>query len=383
MFWPDIWAEKQDEEFTHMNDGPLGKKAEWISETGPIERLLADPTVTEVMVNGPRSVFVERDGKIENAGVHFRSSEELSKIAVGLARAAGREVSRKVPCVDIRLPDGSRANIVVFPIAVDGPIITIRKAKVDMLDLRNLVQADFVNEKLLYFLNVCVASRVNLIVSGGTSTGKTTLLNALIGLIPSHERLVVIEDTLELNIKQVNVARLEAGVESTYDEGIETKKLVRNALRMRPDRIIVGECRGGEAWDILQAMNSGHEGSMTAIHANTSIDALRKMEALVLVEDSRLSAELVREHLAGILKVIVQIERDPNGHRHVSEVVEVIGLEGGEIQVQSIFRRSSKGLVSCNVRPLFARNLRSSPLHFPEDFFDEGKQIVLEGFSKK
>jgi pilus assembly protein CpaF len=358
---------------------------EWTLETGPLQSLLSDPDVSEVMVNGPQSIFVERAGVIERSELSFASQEELNKIASGIARLAGKEVSRKFPYADVRLPDGSRANIIVAPVAVEGPVITIRKAQAQMLDLRNLVKADFFDEKVLYFLNVCIAGRLNMVVSGGTSTGKTTLLNAIIGLIPNSERLVTIEDTLELVIRQDNVARLEARDESTYDEGFDTKRLVRNALRMRPDRIIVGETRGGEAWDILQAMNSGHEGSMTAVHANSAASALHKLEAFMLIEESGISSLIVRQHMADILNIIVQVERDAGGHRHISEIAEIVGLKDGQILTQALFRRQEgQGIKSCGVTPKFVERLqKSSALTFPANFFDPTKAIVLEGFTKK
>ncbi|MEO5668094.1 MAG: ATPase, T2SS/T4P/T4SS family [Bdellovibrionota bacterium] len=362
----------------------LAARPEWTLETGPLQGLLADPEVTEIMVNGPDTIFVERSGVIERSNIVFKSQDDLNKVAASIARTVGKEISRKFPYADVRLPDGSRANIIVAPVAVEGPVITIRKAQAQMLDLRNLVKANFFDEKVLYFLNVCVTARLNIIVSGGTGSGKTTLLNSLIGLIPQAERLVVIEDTLELVIRQQNVARLEARAESTYDEGIETKKLVRNALRMRPDRIIVGEARGGESWDIIQAMNSGHEGSMTAIHANSAAGALHKMEAFVLVEESGISSLLVRQHLADILNLVVQVERDVSGHRHISEIVELVGISNGLIETRTIFKRGDTGLKSCGIVPKFVAKLRPSVgLGFPANFFDPAKAIVLEGFSKE
>ena len=357
---------------------------EWVAETGPLQIYLSDPTVSEIMVNGPRSIFVERNGQIERAKVAFNSIEELNKVVLSIARAAGKELSRKSPCLDARLSDGSRVNIVVQPVAVDGPLLTIRKARPVAFDLRNLVHSGFFDEKCLYFLNVCVVNRVNILVSGGTSSGKTTLLNALLSLVPKTERLVTIEDTLELIIKQENVARMEARGSSAYDDGIEAVELIKNALRMRPDRIIVGECRGPEAWDMLQAMNSGHEGSMSTVHSNSARDALRRIESLVLIGEAGSPSELARSHIGGILNVVIQVERDPVGKRYVSEIAEVTGFEGGEIRIEQLFRRDqSKGLRSCGRIPQFYQNSRRNVLQFPPKFFDEDHVVTLEGFGKK
>jgi len=368
--------------------GPPKKKLphnDWTLEAGPLQAVLLDDEVSEIMVNGPHSIFLERNGVIERSDVHFSSREELNKVAAALVRSVGKEISRKFPYADLRMPDGSRANVIVAPVAVDGPVITIRKAQTRMLDLRNLVKADLFDEKVLYFLNVCVASRLNIIVSGGTGAGKTTLLNSLIGLIPNSERIVTIEDTLELVLRQENVVRLEARGESTYDEGIETKSLVRNALRMRPDRIIVGETRGGETWDMLQAMNSGHEGSMTAIHANSAAGALHKLEAFILVQENGISSLIVRQHLSDILNMVIHVERDSKGHRHISEICEITGLVNGHVETKTLFKRTEdQGIKSCGIIPKFVERPRGRTIPtFPPNFFDPKKTIVLEGFDKK
>ncbi len=354
----------------------------WVTELGPLKVLFEDPAITEIMVNGPKSIFVERDGKIQQTGASFNSQEDLAKVVSSLARLGGHELSRKAPCSDVLLPDGSRANIVVAPAAVGGPYLTIRRALDDTFDLRNLVNKGFVDQKALYFLNVCVANKLNIVISGGTSSGKTTLLNALIGMIPESERLVTIEDTLELRVNHSNVAKLEARVSSTYVDGLRAQELVRNALRMRPDRIIVGETRGGEAWDIIQAMNSGHEGSLTAIHANHALSALAKLEAFVLMEEEGISVELVRQHISKIINIVIQVDRDSDGHRHISEIIEVTGVENGEVSTQPLFSRGqSEGLKSLGNSPEFLkRKRRKVSKGFPEDFFEPGKMVTLDGF---
>ncbi|NCN41612.1 CpaF family protein [bacterium] len=355
----------------------------WVTELGPLKEFFADNEVSEIMVNGPGSIFVERGGRIEDTGAKFDTDDELQKVVSSLARLGGHELSRKYPCADVLLPDGSRANIVVAPAAVDGPYLTIRRAQNDVLDLRFLVNAGFVDQKSLYFLNVCIANRLNIVVSGGTSTGKTTLLNALIGMIPKSERLVTIEDTLELNVGHHNLARLEARPGSTYVDGLRAKELVRNALRMRPDRIIVGETRGGEAWDIIQAMNSGHEGSLTAIHANHAHSALAKLEAFVLMEEDGVSVDLVRRHISKIINIVVQVERDSEGHRHISEIIEVTGLENGEVMTQQLFSKNIKGefLSTGNSPEFLKRKRRKISKGFPDDFFSPAKVITLDGFA--
>lgn len=355
----------------------------WTTELGPLKELMLDASVSEIMVNGPNSIFIERKGKIEDSGRRFPSEDELGKVVSAMARLGGHELSRKAPCSDIILPDGSRVNIVVSPAAVGGPFLTIRRASDEVLDLRYLVKTGFLDQKTLYFLNVCITNRLNILVSGGTSTGKTTLLNALIGMIPTSERLVTIEDTLELIVNHNNLARLEARPGSTYVDGLGAKPLVRNALRMRPDRIIVGETRGGEAWDIIQAMNSGHEGSLTAIHANHALSALHKMEAFVLMEEEGVSVDLVRRHISKIINIVIQVERDSDGHRHISEIVEVTGLTEGEVSTQPLFARSAAGEIrSVGNKPMFLqRKRRKLSKGFPDDFFDPAKKISLDGFS--
>lgn len=361
----------------------ISSKMNWVTEMGPLQVFMDDPNVSEIMVNGAQNIFIEKEGVMLDTEASFQSVEELQKVVASLARFGGHELSRKSPCSDVILPDGSRANIVVEPAAVGGPFLTIRKTQAETFDLKFLVSKNFLDQKSLYFLNVCIANKLNIIVSGGTSTGKTTLLNALIGMIPSNERLVTIEDTLELISPHTNLAQLEARPGSTYVDGIGAQELVRNALRMRPDRIIVGETRGGEAWDILQAMNSGHEGSLTAIHANHAYSALRKLEAFVLMEEDGVSADLVRRYMAGVINIVVQLERDSEGHRHVSEIAEVIGMHGNEVEIEPIFEwdQDEQVLLSTGRPPEFLkRKRRRLTKSFPDDFFDPQKKIQLDGF---
>lgn len=366
-----------------MNKNGEDLSLAWAYELGPIKELIQDESISEIMVNGVASIFVEREGKLEDTELKFSTAEELNKVVAALARIGGHELSRKSPCSDVLLPDGSRANIVVTPAAVGGPYLTIRRTSKELLDLKNLVKTGFLDQKVLYFLNVCIANRLNILVSGGTSTGKTTLLNALIGMIPQSERLVTIEDTLELRGHHKNLVRLEAKTSSTYVDGISAKVLVRNALRMRPDRIIVGETRGGEAWDIIQAMNSGHEGSLTAVHANHALSALSKLEAFVMMEEEGITSGFVRNHISKIINLVIQVERDAQGHRHISEIIELIDVQDDEILSQVIFSRDSKGeLASLGTKPMFLKRKRRKIVKgFPDDFFEASKKVTLEGFN--
>ncbi|MDH3680496.1 MAG: CpaF family protein [Acidimicrobiia bacterium] len=332
---------------------------------GPIEPLLADPEVSEVMVNGTDSIYVERNGMIELTRIRFRTEDHLKQIIVRIAAAMGRRIDESSPMVDARLADGSRVNAVIPPLAVDGPVLTIRKFAAETLTADELVRKGSLSAPAMNLLAVCVRGRLNIMVSGGTGTGKTTFLNVLSGFIPASDRVVTIEDAVELQLRQRHVIRLEcrpANIEGRGEVG--TRDLVRNSLRMRPDRIIIGECRGAEALDMLQAMNTGHEGSLGTLHANSPEDALARLETMVLMTGVELPARAIREQIASALDLIVQLERLRNGARVVTSITEVVGLSDGELVLSDLFlRRFEEGpdLVSVleplDVQPQFTPKL--------------------------
>jgi pilus assembly protein CpaF len=294
---------------------------------GPLEPLLADPLVDEVMVNGPASVWVERGGRIEKAGVSFSGEAELLHAIERILAPLGRRVDEASPLCDARLADGSRVNVVIPPLALSGPCLTIRRFRRQGFSLEDLVDNGTLGEELAEFLARCVRARASILVSGGTGSGKTTTLGALSGALPEGERIVTIEDAAELRLRQPHVVRLEARPPNLEGRGeVTIRQLVRNALRMRPDRIVVGEVRGGEALDMLMALNTGHEGSLTTVHANSPPDALRRVEALALMAGVGLPHSAVREQLASALQLVVHQARGPDGRRRVESVAEVVRL---------------------------------------------------------
>ncbi len=312
---------------------------------GPLEPLLRDPTVSEIMVNGPDAVYVERDGLIEETEVRFRDDAHVMHVIEKIVSPLGRRVDESSPMVDARLPDGSRVNAVIPPVALAGPTITIRKFPARALEAADLVRLGTLTAPLASFLRACVAGRVNTVVSGGTGTGKTTLLNVLSGFIPPRERIVTIEDAAELRLQQGHVVPMEARPANAEGRGrVAIRDLVINSLRMRPDRIVVGEVRGGEALDMLQAMNTGHEGSMTTAHANSPRDLLARLETMVLMAGTDLPARAARQQIAAGLDLIVHLERLPDGSRRVVTVTEVVGMEGDTVALQDLFVWSADGL---------------------------------------
>jgi pilus assembly protein CpaF len=354
---------------------------DWLQDAGPIVRYLNDPQINEIMVNGARSIFIERAGVIQKTNASFPSDEVLMKFMNTIARFVGKELNRKFAYIDARLPDGSRVNCIIPPIALDGPVLTIRKAKQTVLTVKELLAAGAFNEKLLYFLNCIVVGRLNIVVSGGTGSGKTTLLNSLSSFIPGKERVITIEDTPELRLQNEHIVRLEARHPGPNDPGVSIRDLVINALRMRPDRIVVGESRGPEIWDILVAMNTGHDGSMTTIHSNSGRDALRRIESMITMGGAEMSSRMVRENIGSTIDVIVQIERLPGGKRAVTEVMEIVGTKDDQMLVQQIFVFDSKAGIakSTNRIPRFVSNPKHSPIQFPENFFHPDFTITLEG----
>ena len=361
---------------------------------GPIESLLQDESVTEVMVNGPRQVYVEREGKITLADVRFLNDDHVMRTIHKIIEPLGRQVNRANPRVDARLPDGSRVNAIIPPCAIDGPSITIRKFSKERLKVQHLINFGTLTEEMAQFLQACVISRLNIIIAGGTGSGKTTLLNVLSGYIPADERVVTIEDAAELQLDQDHVVRLETAAAEPDGTGrVTIRDLVINSLRMRPDRIIIGECRGGEALDMLQAMNTGHDGSLTTIHANTPRDTLSRLETLVLMAGMDLPLTVVRKQIVSAIDLIVQQARLRDGSRKITYVTEVQGLEGDTVVMQHIFRFEEQGeedgkvigrLKPVGIRPSFTDRLVTHGFNLPPSMFmDPDKAQTPLGVRKK
>lgn len=312
--------------------------ADEIEGYGPLRDLMADDTVNDILVNGPDNIWIERAGILEKTNKEFVSNEQLTDIAKRLVARVGRRIDDGSPLVDSRLPDGSRLNVVIAPIALDGTSISIRKFSKNKKTLQELVNFGSMTREMANFLIIAARSRVNIIVSGGTGSGKTTLLNALSNYISHSERVVTLEDTAELRLEQPHVVRLEtrlAGVERTGE--VTMQDLVINALRMRPERIIVGECRGGEAFQMLQAMNTGHDGSMSTLHANSPRDATSRLESMVMMSNASLPLEAIRRNIASAVNIIVQASRLNDGSRKIMNITEIMGMENGQIVLQDIF----------------------------------------------
>ena len=311
---------------------------------GPLEALLADDSITEIMVNGPQRIYVERSGKVMLSNVRFVDDGHVQRIINKIVRPLGRRVDAKTPLVDARLPDGSRVNAVVPPCAIDGPSITIRKFAKERLTIQDVINFGSMTDDMAKFLEACVVSKFIVVISGGTGSGKTTLLNVLSGFIPEGERIVTIEDAAELSLHQSHVVRLETRHADAQDERtVDIRDLVRNALRMRPERIVVGECRGGEALDMLQAMNTGHDGSLTTVHANTPRDTISRLETLVLMAGMDMPIEIVRKQIASAVQLVVQQARLRDGSRKVTHITEVAGMEGQNVVMQDIFTFDESG----------------------------------------
>lgn len=312
---------------------------------GPLEPLLADPNITEIAVNGPAEVYAERDGRLTQTAVRFKDAAHIRHIIDRIIAPIGRRIDESSPMVDARLPDGSRVNAVIPPVSLSGPVLTIRKFRRDPFTLSELVQLGGLTPGMQEFLQAAVRAKLNILISGGTGSGKTTLLSAMAGGIPEGDRIIVIEDMAELRLHRSGVLYMEARPPNVEGRGeITIRHLVRNSLRMRPDRIIVGEVRGEEALDMLQAMNTGHEGSLTTIHANSPHDAFTRLEAMVTMANAGLSVQVIREHLVGALDIVVQTERLSDGKRRVVAVAEVQGAPGGQVLVTDIFRYERRGV---------------------------------------
>ncbi|MFN2569590.1 MAG: CpaF family protein [Candidatus Dormibacteria bacterium] len=311
---------------------------------GPLHPLLADDSLTEIMVNGPDMVYVERAGKLLLTDVRFRDEGELLQVIDTIVSSVGRRIDKQSPLCDARLLDGSRVNAAIAPVALDGPMLTIRKFSKEPFQVADLIAFGSLTEDSAAFIEACVLARANILISGGTGSGKTTLLNVCSGFIPFDERIVTIEDAAELQLHQEHVCRMEAQPAGVDGSGrVAIRDLVVNSLRMRPDRIVVGECRGGEALDMLQAMNTGHDGSLTTIHANNARESLSRLETLVLMAGMDLPIRAIRQQVAGAIDLIVQLDRLKDGSRRVTSITEVIGMEGEMITLSEIFKFESQG----------------------------------------
>jgi pilus assembly protein CpaF len=366
-------------------DRLIGEVLDEVFGLGPLEPLLADPTISDILVTTPKLVHIERAGKLYKTPVQFKDNAHLMRIIEKVVARVGRRVDESSPLVDARLPDGSRVNAAIPPVAVDGPLLSIRRFGRERLKAEDLVRILTLTDNMMLLLKACVQSRLNLLISGGTGAGKTTLLNAISNFIPEDERIVTIEDAAELKLQQEHVARMETRPPNIEGTGaIRIRQLVINALRMRPDRIIVGEVRGEEALDMLQAMNTGHDGSITTIHANSGRDALGRLEVMVGMANANMGIRSMRQQISSALDVVVQIARFSDGTRRVVGISECVGMEGDLITMQDIFVFEKTGLTdggrvtgkfrATGVRPKFYEQLRVSGIQFPPSIF----QTVVE-----
>ncbi len=352
---------------------------------GPIEPLLKDPSVTEIMINGPKQVYVERAGKLELSDVVFNDDEHVMRVIDRIVSPLGRRIDESSPTVDARLPDGSRVNAIIPPIALNGPTVTIRKFSKDPFTVEDLIRFGTFTAEMATFLKACVEARLNIVVSGGTGSGKTTMLNVLSSFIPDDERIVTIENAAELQLRQDHVVRLESRPPNIEGKGeITIRDLVVNSLRMRPERIVVGECRGGEALDMLQAMNTGHDGSMTTAHANSPRDTLSRIETMCLMAGMDLPVRAIREQIAAAVDLIVQQDRMKDGSRKITNVTEVQGMEGDVIVLQDIFTFQQTGIEGgkivgrmkpTGIRPKFIHRFEIANIYLPPNIFGAGIQF--------
>ncbi|MGI9167959.1 MAG: CpaF family protein [Pyrinomonadaceae bacterium] len=346
---------------------------------GPLEPLLADPTISDILVNSYSSIYIERRGKLEKTIISFKDDEHLRRVIERIVSTVGRRIDEAQPMVDARLPDGSRVNAIIPPLALDGPVLSIRRFGAEPLRMPKLIENGALTKEIAILFEMCVRARLNIIISGGTGAGKTTLLNALSAYIPPDERIVTIEDSAELQMQQPHVVRLETRPPNIEGRGEVTQRdLVRNTLRMRPDRIVIGEVRGGEAIDMLQAMNTGHDGSLTTIHANTPRDALARLETMVQMTGMKLSDRAMRQQIASAVNMVIQVARLTDGTRRVTSISEITGMEGETITMQEIFQFErtdvdAAGKVigrfrTTGIRPRFAERLKQYGMQLPNFF---------------
>ncbi|MBY0524885.1 MAG: CpaF family protein [Gemmataceae bacterium] len=349
---------------------------------GPLEMLLKDPTVSDILVNGPHKVYVERRGKLEKTDVKFRDNEHLLQIIDRIVSKVGRRVDETSPMVDARLPDGSRVNAIIPPLALDGPAMSIRRFGANPLKLEDLLNYKAFTPEMAMLMEAAIKSRLNIIISGGTGCGKTTLLNTLSAFIPTDERIVTIEDAAELQLQQDHIVRLETRPSNIEGKGeVLTRDLVRNALRMRPDRIIIGECRGPESLDMLQAMNTGHEGSMTTLHANNPRDAQSRLETMIMMAGFELPIKAMRQQISSAIDIIIQANRLTGGPRKVTSITEVMNMEQDTIIMQDLFKFKQLGIdqngrtfgqfEATGVRPTFMPRLEAKGIKLPTNMFQE------------
>jgi pilus assembly protein CpaF len=349
---------------------------------GPLEPLLADSTISDILVNSHKNIFIERRGKLERTAITFRDDDHLMRVIERIVSSVGRRIDESSPMVDARLQDGSRVNAIIPPLAIDGPVLSIRRFGTEPLRMSKLIEHQALTKDIADMLQMCVKARLNVLISGGTGAGKTTLLNALSAYIPENERIVTIEDSAELQMQQPHVVRLETRPPNIEGRGeVAQRDLVKNALRMRPDRIVIGEVRGGEAIDMLQAMNTGHDGSLTTIHANTPRDALARLETMIQMTGMRLSDRAMRQQIAAAINLVVQAARLSDGSRRVTSISEITGMEGETITMQEIFLYERTGVdrdgrvigrfKSTGIRPRFADKLKACGMILPRVFFGE------------
>lgn len=353
---------------------------------GPLEVFLRDPDVSDILVNGPHQIYIEKHGLLQQTKVSFKDEKHLMRIINRIGGNVGRRIDESSPMLDARLPDGSRVNAIIPPLALDGPSMSIRRFGVSPIDIHRLLEIDTLTEDMAFFMRACVKAKMNILISGGTGTGKTTFLNALSRWIPDGERVITIEDAAELQLQREHVVRLETRPANIEGKGCITQRdLVRNTLRMRPDRIIVGEVRGAETIDMLQAMNTGHEGSMTTVHSNSPRDALRRLENMVSMAGLNFPIRAIREQLSSALDVLIHLGRLIGGRRKIVKIVEITAMEGETICLHDIFQFNQTGVddeghacgqfEACGVRPLLLNRLKAQGVEVPLDLF---KRRVLD-----
>ena len=352
---------------------------------GPIEPLLADETITEIMVNGAKNIYIERKGMLERVNTSFESDEHLMRIIDRIVAPLGRRIDESSPYVDARLPDGSRVNAIIPPLSLTGPVLTIRKFARIPFTVKNLIDFGTITPEAVEFLKACVIARLNIVISGGTGSGKTTFLNILSGFIPNDERIITIENAAELQLRQEHVVTLESRPPNIEGKGeVTIRDLVINCLRMRPDRIVVGECRGGEALDMLQAMNTGHDGSLTTIHSNSPRDTLARLETMTLMAGMDLPLRAIREQVASAINLVVHQERMKDGSRKIVNITEVQGMEGDVIVMSDIFVFEQTGIEAgkvigrlrpTGIRPKFIERIEAANIHLPPSIFGVGERF--------